>query len=98
MNHVEFEWDEKKNKSNIKKHGISFDEAKTVFFDENAMQFYDENHSDSEERFIMLGFSNHARMLIVCHCVKDNDSLIRIISARKATKNESKYYGDQNER
>lgn len=95
MSEISFEWDENKNNSNVNKHGISFEEAKTVFYDENAIQFYDDKHSFDEERFIMLGFSNHARLLIVCHCTRKNDSIIRIISARKATKNESTYYGGQ---
>ena len=84
MNQIDFEWDENKNKRNQKKHGISFEEAKTVFYDEDAIQFFDDDHSESEERFIMLGFSDHARMLIVCHCTRENDSIIRIISARKS--------------
>jgi uncharacterized DUF497 family protein len=88
-----FEWDEDKNKSNLKKHGISFEEAKTVFYDENATEFFDEKNSKKEDRFIMLGFSNHLRLLVVCHCFRKRNSSIRIISARKATKNESEYYG-----
>lgn len=91
---IRFEWDENKNKINQKKHGVSFEEAKSVFFDENAIEFFDNSHSQKEDRFIMLGLSNHLRLLIVCHCVRDNNSNIRIISARKATKNEAKFYGE----
>lgn len=89
-----FEWDEKKNRGNQRKHGVSFEEAKSVFFDEFAIQFYDEGHTDVEDRFLMLGMSNQSKLLLVCHCVRDDESTIRIISARRATKSESKLYGD----
>lgn len=92
MKSISFEWDSHKYQSNIKKHGISFDEAKSVFYDEMAVLFFDEDHSDSEERYILLGTSEKLRILIVCHCTIDENKIIRIISARKATKNESKYY------
>ena len=85
MDDLRFIWDEDKNKKNQKKHGISFDEAKTVFFDENAIEFLDPDHSKEEDRFILLGFSFKLRMLIVCYCYRENDTVIRIISARKAT-------------
>ena len=71
---------------------ISFDEAKTIFFDENAIVIHDPEHSDSEERFVILGLSTAARLLVVCHCFRHGDSVIRIISARKATKRESMQY------
>ncbi len=87
-----FEWDPAKAASNKKKHGVSFEEARSVFYDEFAVQFFDEESSGSEDRFLMLGFSDEARLLIVCHCERDQGNIIRIISARKATKNESKYY------
>ena len=91
-----FEWDENKNSSNINKHKIDFEEASTVFYDENALMIYDDEHSDSEERFILIGFSLMARMIVVCHCYrqKDNNSdvVIRLISARKATKRETEQY------
>jgi len=90
---IEFEWDEAKSRLNLKKHGITFEEAKSVFFDEYAIQFYDEEHSEEEERFLMLGLSNEARLLLVCHCERSHGKKIRIISARKATKSESKFYG-----
>lgn len=89
---IKFEWDQAKAASNKKKHGVSFDEAQSVFYDEFAVQFFDEESSESEDRFLMLGFSDKARLLIVCHCERDQGNTIRIISARKATKNESKYY------
>ena len=87
-----FEWDENKNNINKKKHHISFEEAKTVFYDEEALVIDDPEHSETEERFIILGFSNKANLLLVCHCYRDSDSVIRIISARKANKNESGQY------
>ena len=90
---VEFEWNESKAKSNLKKHGISFEEAKSVFFDEHAIQFYDHTHSQLEEdRFLLLGVSNHSNVLLVCHCEKSGGEVIRIISARKATASERKFY------
>lgn len=89
---IKFEWDPAKAASNKKKHGVSFDEAQSVFYDEFAVQFFDEENSESEDRFLMLGFSDMARLLIVCHCEREQGSIIRIISARKATKNEGKYY------
>lgn len=88
---IKFEWDLAKATSNKKKHGISFEEAQSVFYDEFAVQFFDDASSESEDRFLMLGLSDTARLLIVCHCEREHD-VIRIISARKATKSESKYY------
>jgi len=92
MNDIRFEWDEEKNRAGIKKHGVSFEEAQTVFLDENAVRFYDPDHSEDEDRFIMLGMSFRLRILVVCHCYRENDYVIRIISARKADKQESKSY------
>ncbi len=89
---IKFEWDTTKAASNQKKHGISFGEAKSVFYDDFAVQFYDGAHSEVEHRFLMLGLSCESRMLLVCHCERDSGNTIRIISARKATKGESKYY------
>ncbi len=95
MNNITFEFDANKASINKRKHGISFDEAKTVFFDENALVIQDQAHSDDEERFVILGLSSTARMLVVCHCYRNQDRVIRIISARKATKKESiQYRGD----
>ena len=92
MNYIRFEWDENKNRANIKKHKVSFEEAKTVFYDENARLISDPDHSNSEDRFILLGLSHNAKLLVVIHTYKEQDELIRIISARKATKNERKFY------
>lgn len=76
----------------MKKQGVSFDEAQSVFYDEFAVQFFDNDNAESEDRFLLLGFSDEARLLIVCHCERELGNIIRIISARKATKNEAKYY------
>ncbi|MBP5414220.1 MAG: BrnT family toxin [Lachnospiraceae bacterium] len=94
MNEMKFEWDLNKALTNVKKHGVSFEEASTVFDDENAILFDDPDHSESEERFMLLGLSIEANMLIVCHCVRKEGSIIRIISARRATKSETKQYID----
>jgi uncharacterized DUF497 family protein len=92
MKYIQFEWDENKNRANIRKHKISFTEAKTVFYDEKARLIADPDHSNVEDRFIILGMSHKAKLLVVVHTYKEQDELIRIISVRKATKNESKYY------
>jgi len=89
---IKFEWDIVKAVSNQKKHDVSFEEAQSIFYDEFAVQFFNEDNSETEDRFLMLGFSDRARLLIVCHCERDQGNTIRIISARKATKNEGKYY------
>ena len=89
---IKFEWDTVKATSNQKKHGVSFEEAQSVFYDEFAVQFFDEESSELEDRFLMLGFSDEARLLIICHCERNQSNTIRIISARKATKIEGKYY------
>jgi len=89
---MKFEWDENKNRINRIKHGISFQEAETVFDDENAVVIYDDKHSISEERFIIIGIDFNYRELTVCHCYRGKDDTIRIISARKASKNEFKLY------
>ena len=89
---VKFEWDQAKAKSNLKKHGVSFEEAKSAFYDDLAVQFYDETPNE-EERFILLGMSNLSRILVVVHCERgDGNEILRIISARKATKNEQYHY------
>lgn len=87
-----FSWDDKKNEANKRKHHVSFEEAQTVFFDENATEFYDPEHSENEERFLMLGLSYRFRVLVVSYCFRRDDSEIRIISARKATKKEQRVY------
>lgn len=92
MENIKFEWDENKNRINKKKHHISFEEAKSVFEDVEALIIDDPDHSQEEERFIILGFSNRANLLVVCHCYRANDSVIRLISARKATRRESEQY------
>ena len=89
---IEFEWDEAKAAANLKKHQVSFEAAKSVFFDEFGVQFFDDDHLSDEERFLMLGMSSGAKLLIVCHCERDHGMTIRIISARKATKRESAFY------
>ncbi|MDR0441988.1 MAG: BrnT family toxin [Treponema sp.] len=86
-------WDEAKNKENIRKHKVSFEEAQTVFHDPKGKLIADPDHSIEEDRFIILGLSNMLHLLVVCHCYRENNETIRIISARKATKTESKYYG-----
>jgi uncharacterized DUF497 family protein len=92
MRKLQFQWDENKAAENFKKHGISFQEAESVFYDEKAVEFYDDQHSAWEDRFLLLGLSANLRLLLVCRCFKENDSIIRIISARKATRNEAKFY------
>lgn len=91
MDHLNFEWDANKSASNLKKHGVSFGEAKTVFTDEYARLIGDPDHSDVEDRFILLGTSIDSKLLVVCHCIREAES-IRIISARKADKQERKIY------
>ena len=92
---ITFEWDTKKNEINKKKHQIAFDEAKSVFNDENGIVIDDPDHSVDEDRFVIIGFSNRLKILTVCHCYRDGDEIIRIISARKATKQESQQYYQQ---
>jgi len=92
MREIRFEWDEGKNRENKRKHGVSFEEAKSVFLDENALRYFDPDHSLGEDRFLMLGVSFKLRVLVVCHCYQVDDSLIRIISARKANRKESTGY------
>ena len=89
---MNFVWDENKAEINLRKHGVSFLEASTVFEDYDALQIYDPDHSEEEDRFIMLGMSSALRILLVCHCYRENDEQIRIISARKATKKETDTY------
>ena len=92
MKNVRFEWDEDKNRVNQDKHKISFEEAKTVFYDLKALVIDDPDHSEEEERFIILGLSKTANLLVVCHCYRQSDTVIRIISARKASKKETNDY------
>ncbi len=92
MNTLHFEWDEAKAKANLKKHGVSFEEAKSVFLDDQARMIPDPDHSLGEERFVMLGFSSSLKLLVVCHCFRVEGRVIRIISARKATRTEAQIY------
>ena len=92
MSNICFEWDEAKNCENKRRHGVSFEEAQTVFLDENAIRYFDPDHSTDEDRFLMLGISFKLRVLVVCHCYLESDSLIRIISARKANRKETSNY------
>jgi uncharacterized DUF497 family protein len=89
---MRFEWDFSKAASNAKKHKVTFEVAKTVFYDDFAVQFFDEEHSFDEERFILLGMCSDARLLLVCHCEREDGDVIRIISARKATESEAQNY------
>lgn len=92
MDELKFTWDEEKAQTNIKKHGVSFEEAKSAFYDESAIVIYDPDHSQQEDRFILLGISDYSRLLIIYHYYRENDTIIRIISARKANKLEEKQY------
>ena len=89
---LRFAWDERKNRANRTKHGVWFEEAQSVFDDPRARLFYDPEHSEAEDRFILLGVSSAARTLVVIHCYRDSDSMIRLISARKATRKEAGSY------
>jgi len=92
MQELRFEWNEKKAVANLKKHGVSFENAKSVFWDEAALLLADEHHSDDEERFHLLGLDWSSRELVVCHCYRQEDDLIRIVSARKAERWEQQIY------
>ena len=89
---IQFEWDERKSRLNLRKHGISFEEAHTVFFDENGRFLDDPDHSESEERFVLIGLSHGLRVLTVVHCYRESEEVIRLISARKATAKEIRQY------
>jgi len=90
---IKLEWDPKKAAENKKKHGVNFEEAESVFADPNARLIHDPDHSDDEDRFILLGISAELRILVVCHCYRKKGEVIRLISARKADKKEQKIYG-----
>ena len=92
MSNISFNWNVKKENNNFKKHGIRFSEAETVFYDENAKEYFDPEHSEEEDRFLMLGISRNLRVLVVSYCYRDSDKIIRIISSRKADKNETMEY------
>lgn len=95
MGRIRFEWDDAKATANRRKHGVSFEEARTAFFDEDALLITDEEHSAREDRFVLLGMSGLLRTLVVCHCYREGDEVIRIISARKATKAERRQYEER---
>ena len=92
MSTLRFEWDERKAAANAKKHGVSFEEARSVFVDERAKLIDDPDHSDDEDRFVLLGLSGALRLLVVCHCYREPERVIRIISARKADPTERRDY------
>ncbi|HSM43398.1 MAG TPA: BrnT family toxin [Acidimicrobiia bacterium] len=92
MKPLTFEWDRRKSAANARKHGVTFDEARTAFFDEHAMQFFDPDQSDDEDRFILLGLSVRVRAIVVCHCFRQTETTIRIISARTANRMEEQAY------
>ena len=92
MGNIEFAWDRRKARSNLAKHGVSFEKAQTVFQDESARLIDDPDHSENEDRFVLLGYSLQARCLIVSHCYRQSDSVIRLISARRATAQEEGVY------
>ena len=94
MKELRLAWDDEKAEENQRKHGVSFAEAGTVFYDENARLQYDPDHSEDEDRFLLLGVSYSLRILVVSHCYREKDTVIRIISARKATKDEQRQYGE----
>ncbi|OGS05783.1 MAG: hypothetical protein A3G41_03035 [Elusimicrobia bacterium RIFCSPLOWO2_12_FULL_59_9] len=90
-----FEWDPEKARTNKRKHGISFEEAQSVFYDENARFMSDPEHYEDEDRFLLLGMSSNPRILVVCHCYRRSDLAVRLISARRATKNEQTLYWER---
>lgn len=96
MTKIRFEWDPRKAATNEHKHGISFKEAATVFLDEKALMIDDPEHSEDEDRYILLGISNQMRLIVVCHCYREDDEILRIISARKATRKERIQYLERN--
>ena len=92
MSALRFEWDNRKAAANLRKHGVSFEEARSVFFDEQARLIDDPDHSEEEDRFVLLGLSGALRLLLICHCYRSEGEVIRIISARRATRTEAKFY------
>ncbi len=89
---MRFEWDESKEKANRRKHGVSFEEAQAAFCDEHAVQFFDPDHSEEEDRFILLGMSFKLRVIVVCHCFRESETVVRLFSARRADKGEEREY------
>jgi uncharacterized DUF497 family protein len=95
MSELRFDWDSRKAKANRQKHRVSFEEAQTAFLDEDALVIEDPDHSQTEDRFILLGLSAALRVLFVCHCVRESGSLIRIVSARRANREEQEQYRER---
>ena len=98
MSPLRFAWDPRKNRSNRRKHGVTFEEAESVFFDDSALLIDDPDHSDQEDRFVLLGFSFRLRVLVVCHCYRQGGDVIRIISARRADPTERLTYTQRSRR
>lgn len=98
MADVRFAWDRRKNAANVRKHGVSFEEPSTMFLDDNALLIADPGHSEDEDRFVLLGLSVGLRVLVVCHCFREKDDVIRIISARKANRREESDYSQRRKR
>lgn len=92
MDELRFEWADTKENTRVQEHGVSFEEARTAFYDENAVQFFDPDHSETEDRFILLGLSFKPRTLVVCHCFRESETVVRLISARKADRDEEHEY------
>jgi uncharacterized DUF497 family protein len=95
MSDLRFVWDPRKAKENARKHGVTFEEAQTVFLDDNALLIGDPEHSADEDRFVLLGISTRLRVLVVCHCYRESDSEIRLVSARKADRDERREYNER---
>ncbi len=95
MKELGFEWDKRKETANVKKYGVSFEEARTAFHDESAIQFCDPDHSDQEDRFVLLGLILKPQVLVVCHCFRKSETVVRIISARKTDKDEERVYWER---
>lgn len=95
MRELRFEWDAAKARTNFRKHAVSFEEARSVFHDTQAIEYYDDEHSEWEDRFLLLGVSSRLRLLLVCHCYRESEGVVRIVSARKATPSESKHYRER---
>ena len=98
MKDLQFVWDPRKAKDNVRKHGVSFEEAQTVFLDDHALLIDDPDHSDEEDRFLLLGVSSRLRVVVVCHCYRESDQLIRLISARKGDRDERRQYNERSNR
>ena len=92
MARLRFDWDQAKYAANRRKHGVSFEEAATIFYDENALLIADPDHSEQEDRFLLLGLSLRLRTLVVCHCYREAEDMVRIISARRANRSEQVEY------